>query len=71
LIRACFLTIALLLPAQTIAQSTPVEMTRAAQQKLEQASLTFQNARRSDNRVIALTQAVRSYEAGLLEKARR
>lgn len=64
--RACFLLVSLLLASATTAQTNPVERTQEAQQELEQAAVTLQDARRSNDRVMALTKALRAYESGLL-----
>ncbi|TKZ22251.1 peptidase M23 [Shimia litoralis] len=48
------------------AQSNPADSARAAAQQLEQASLSLQSARKSRDRVAALTQTVQAYEAGLM-----
>ena len=50
---------------QALAQDDPAAAARAAAAQLEEATLTLQGATSARNRVKALTETVRAYEAGL------
>lgn len=61
----CLLLILGLWSAQAMAQSEPADAARAAAELLEQATLSLENADSARDRVRALTETVRAYEAGL------
>ena len=64
ILRAVFLVLALL-ATPALPQPAPADAARAAAAQLEQAALSLQEAQSARDRVRALTETVRAYEAGL------
>jgi len=61
----CFALLFLLLPSLSAAQENPATAAREAAQQLEQATLQLEQAGSARDRVRALTETVKAYEAGL------